>query len=184
MKWGTRICWWIMLSRLQGNNMKIYIGSDHAGYELKEKIKEFLSNLDSYYEVIDRGAFEYDASDDYPDFVRLVADDVANTEGSFGIILGGSGQGEAICANRIKGVRAAVFYSPAVAKGAVDIKGQQSVDPFEIVKLARIHNDANVLSLSVRFLSEDEIKFAIELFLKIEFKSEERHARRIKKLDI
>ncbi len=87
-----------------------------------------------------------------------------------------------MCANRVPGARAAVFYGTVVAKEAIDIKGEKSVDPFEIIKLARIHNDANILSLSVRFLSIDEIKFAIELFLATEFKGEERHTRRIKKL--
>jgi len=75
-----------------------------------------------------------------------------------------------------------VFYGEAVAKEAIDIKGQQSIDPYEIIKLTRIHNDANILSLSIRFLSEDQIKFAIELFLRTEFKGEERHIRRINKL--
>ena len=164
--------------------MKIYIGSDHTGYELKEKLKIYFSELG--HEVDDKGAFKYDADDDYPDFVRPVAEAVAEgpeSEGRRGIILGGSGQGEAMCANRISGARTAVFYGGAVAKEAIDIKGGKSVDPFEIIKLARIHNDANILSLSARFLSEDEIKFAIELFLSTKFEGEERHQRRIKKLN-
>jgi len=162
--------------------MKIYIGTDHTGYELKEKLKKYLSDLGLGYEVEDKGAFKYDADDDYPDFIHPVAEAVAKDEGSRGIIMGGSGQGEAMCANRVPGVRAAVFYSEAVAEGAIDAKGEKSADPFEIVKLARIHNNANILSLSTRFLSEDQIKFAIELFLSTEFKNEERHLRRIKKL--
>lgn len=161
--------------------MKIYIGSDHTGYELKEKLKIYFSELG--YEVDDKGAFKYDADDDYPDFIRSVAEAVVKDKESYGIILGGSGQGEAMCANRISGARTAVFYGGAVAKEAIDIKGGKSVDPFEIIKLARIHNDANILSLSARFLSEDEIKFAIELFLSTKFEGEERHQRRIKKLN-
>lgn len=163
--------------------MKIYIGSDHTGYEIKEKLKAYLAELGLGYEVVDKGAFKYDADDDYPDFIRPVAEAVAAESNSFGILLGGSGQGEAMCANRMKGVRAAVFYSPALPKESIDIKGQKSTDPFEIVKLARIHNNANILSLSVRFLTEDEIKFAVELFLSTKFLNEERHERRIKKLD-
>lgn len=163
--------------------MKIFIGADHAGYELKEKLKIYLSELGLGYEVIDKGAFKYDASNDYPDFARAVAEAVAQDHGSRGIILGGSGQGEAICANRIPGTRAAVFYGEAIPKEAVDIKGEKSVDSFEIIRLARIHNDANILSLGVRFLSEDEIKFAIELFLTTKFLGEERHMRRINKLE-
>ena len=161
--------------------MKIYIGSDHTGYELKEKLKIYFNELG--HEVDDKGAFKYDADDDYPDFIRSVAEAVVKDKESYGIILGGSGQGEAMCANRISGARTAVFYGGAVAKEAIDIKGRKSVDPFEIIKLARIHNDANILSLSVRFLSEDEIKFAIELFLSTKFEGEERHQRRIKKLN-
>lgn len=161
--------------------MKIYIGADHSGYEIKEKLKIYLSELGLGYELIDKGAFEYNKDDDYPDFITEVAKSVASDQGSFGVIIGGSGQGEAMCANRVHGARAAVFYGEAVAEGAIDIKGEKSTDPFEIVKLARVHNDANILSLSVRFLSEDQIKFAIELFLKTEFKNEERHTRRLAK---
>lgn len=160
--------------------MKIYIGSDHTGYKLKEKLKVYFGELG--YKIVDKGALKYDANDDYPDFIKLVAKAVAKDKKSRGVILGGSGQGEAMCANRIKGVRAAVFYGEALAKEAVDIKGTKSVDSFEIIKLARLHNDANILSLSARFLSEDQIKFAIELFLTTKFEKEERHLRRIKKL--
>lgn len=161
--------------------MKIYIGSDHSGYELKEKLKNYLSDLGLGYELIDKGAFKYDPADDYPDFVSEVAKSVVTDKGSFGVIIGGSGQGEAMCANRVKGARAAVFYSEAIAQKEIDIKGGKSNDPYEIVKLARVHNDANILSVSARFLSEDQIKFAIELFLKTEFQSEERHQRRLAK---
>ncbi|OGI67532.1 ribose-5-phosphate isomerase [Candidatus Nomurabacteria bacterium RIFCSPLOWO2_01_FULL_41_12] len=160
--------------------MKIFIGADHAGYELKEKLKVYLSGLG--HEVEDKGAFKYDADDDYPDFVLPVAEAVAKDKESRGIILSGTGQGEAMCANRVPGARAAVFYGQAVAKEAVDIKGVTSIDPFEILKLSRLHNDANILSLSVRFLSDDEIKFAIELFLTTKFSGDERHIRRINKL--
>ena len=109
--------------------MIIHIATDHAGLELKEKVKSYLSKLD--YEVVDHGAFEYDALDDYPDFIFPCAEAVSNDSNSRGIILGGSGQGEAMAANRVKGVRAAVFYN----------------GPDEIIKLSRQHNDANILSL-------------------------------------
>jgi len=161
--------------------MKIYIGSDHTGYELKKELINYFTELG--HELVDKGPFEYDKDDDYPDFIREVAKSVAEESGSFGIIFGGSGQGEAMCANRVPGARAAVFYGEAVAKEAVDIAGNMSADSFEIIKLARVHNDANILSLSTRFLSPDEIKFAIELFLSTQFSGEERHLRRIKKLD-
>jgi ribose 5-phosphate isomerase B len=163
--------------------MKIYIGTDHAGYEIKEKLKKYLAELELGYEVVDKGAFEYDKDDDYPDFIRGVAESVAKDKGSMGIIMGGSGQGEAICANRVKGARAALFYGQVLPKDSVNVEGLKSNDPFEIIKLARAHNDANIISLGVRFLSEDEIKFAIELFLTTKFSGDERHVRRIKKLN-
>ncbi len=163
--------------------MKIYIGSDHAGFELKEKLKVYFTELGLGYEVEDKGSMTYDKDDDYPDFIRPVAEAVAADDKSMGIILGGSGQGEAMAANRVKGARAAVFYSQALPQSAVDVTGKTSIDPFEMVKLAREHNNANILSLGFRFLSEDEMKFAAELFLKTEFKGEERHVRRIAKLD-
>lgn len=161
--------------------MNIYLGADHTGYELKEKLKKYLIDLGLGYQPIDKGAFEYNPEDDYPDFVTEVARNVANDRGSFGIVIGGSGQGEAMCANRVNGIRTAIFYGQMLPKGEVDIKGGHSNDTFEIVKLARIHNNANILSLGVRFITEDEAKFAIELFLKTEFQNEERHLRRLAK---
>ncbi len=142
---------------------KIYIGSDHAGYELKEKLKTYLSGLG--HAVEDKGAYSYDANDDYPDFITPVAEAVAKEEGSFGVVLGGSGQGEAICANRVKGARAALYYGKSI----------------DIVKLAREHNNANILSLGGRFLSDDEAKEALALFLETPFTNDERHVRRINK---
>lgn len=161
--------------------MKIYIGSDHTGYEAKEELKKYFSDLELGYEVVDKGAFKHDAGDDYPDFIMPVAEAVSKDEGSFGVILGGSGQGEAMCANKVKGVRAAIFYGEVAPVGEVDVDGKKSSDPFEIVKLAREHNNANILSLGVRFLSIDEMKFAIELFISTNFSGEERHSRRISK---
>ena len=151
--------------------MKIYIGSDHAGYEFKEKLKVYLAQLG--YEVVDKGAFEFDPADDYPDFVLPVAEAVAKDSKSKGIIFGKSGQGEAICANRVQGIKAIVFYGEL----------KENADTFEIIKLGRVHNDANILSLGAGFLSLDQAKFAVELFLTTEFPGEERHIRRIKKLD-
>lgn len=152
--------------------MKIYIGADHAGYELKEKIKAYLSGLGLGYEVVDKGAFSLDPNDDYPDFIRPVAEAVSESplldnEESFGIIFGGSGEGEAMDANRIEGVRACEYYG----------------GNFDIVKTSREHNNANVLSLGARFMTEDEAKFAVELFLNTKFSGDERHIRRIEKLD-
>jgi ribose 5-phosphate isomerase B len=153
--------------------MKILIASDHAGFELKEKIKIFLK--ESGYEVEDKGAFEYKEGDDYPDFVVPLAKEVSQNPELRGIILGGSGQGEAICANRFPNVRAIVFngqYDPSDGR----------VVPHEIV-LSREHNDSNVLSLGARFLNENEAKEAVEQWLKTPFSGDERHKRRIKKLE-
>ena len=164
--------------------MKIFIGADHVGYEFKEKLKKYLESLSLGYEVEDKGAFKYDKDDDYPDFTTPLAMAVAEgseSEERRGIILVGSGQGEAMCANRIAGARAAVFYGPREAVQAIDVAGRQSKDVFEIIRLAREHNNANILCIGIRFVSPDEAKFAIELFLKTKFSGEERHIRRIKK---
>jgi len=146
--------------------MKIYLATDHAGFELKEKIKAFL--LESNYQVEDFGAFSYDAEDDYPDFIHKAAMAVSNNpEEDRGIVLGGSGQGEAMIANRYKKVRAAVFYG-----GSEDI-----------IKLSREHNNANVLSLGARFIKEEDALGAVKLWLATSFSKEERHQRRINKID-
>jgi len=160
---------------------KIHIGADHAGYELKEYLKKLLEMRE--YEVIDHGADEYDEDDDYPDFIFPVAQNVLIDKDSRGIILGGSGQGEAIAANRLRGIRATLFngqYNPPVN---FDDEAQNDREiPNEIV-LSRQHNDANVLSLGARFLTEEEAKDAVTLWLETEFSGEERHIRRIEKLD-
>lgn len=161
--------------------MKIFIGADHAGYEGKEKLKAFL--VDVGYEVIDKGALNFDKDDDYPDFIRPVAEEVAKDEESRGIIIGGSGFGEAMCANRVRGARALVFYGPMLPKNTVDIEGRESHDPYEIVKLARIHNDANIISFGIRFLTFEEMQEAVRIFLETKFYGDERHVRRIKKID-
>ena len=129
------------------------------------------------------GPSSFDAEDDYPDFIFPAAKAVATGDCERAVIMGGSGQGEAMAANRIKGVRAALFYGPAIAKQAIDAEGNQSDDPYEIVKLSRQHNDANVLSLSGRFLTPDEMKMALRIWFETPFTNLERHERRIKKLD-
>ena len=159
--------------------MNIYLGADHAGYDLKEKIKIYLSDLG--YRVNDLGAFNFVADDDYPDHIKQVAEAVAKEEGSFGVIIGGSGQGEAMCANRTTGVRAAVFYGPKEPISAIEIEGTKSSDSFKMVELERMHNNANILSIGARFVTEDEAKFACEVFLNTKFREVERHIRRIKK---
>lgn len=159
--------------------MKIYIAADHAGYELKETIKGFLSAAG--HDVVDKGAFEHSTNDDYPDFITPCARAVASEQGSFGIVFGGSGQGEAMAANKVPGIRCALFYGRAMAKEAVDIDGRTSDDPYEILRMTRLHNNANVLSVSARFTTTDETKDAVRIWLETPFSNDERHIRRINK---
>lgn len=161
--------------------MKIFLASDHTGFEIKEKVKEFLQVKN--YEVVDCGAYAYNPEDDYPDFMAKAAAGVAaDPENSFGIIFGGSGQGEAMVANKFKGVRCALFYSKEAPTEAVDIKGTASTDPFEILKLTKQHNHANMLSIGVRFLKEEDIFRAIEIWLATGVSNEPRHLQRIEKI--
>lgn len=154
--------------------MKIYIGADHAGFELKERLHRLLEG--DGHEVIDKGAFVYKDDDDYPDFVLPVAREVArDPEHLRGIIIGGSGHGEAIAANRFRGVRAVVFngqYRPPDGREVPD----------EIV-LSREHNNSNILSLGARFLSIEEAREAVGKWLSTQFFGDDRHVRRLRKID-
>lgn len=147
--------------------MHIILASDHAGFELKAQLADFLRRELSL-EPEDYGAHTYDPDDDYTEYVTLAARAVAHSDGTTrAVVLGGSGQGEAIAANRVAGVRAAVYYG-----GSLDI-----------VRLSREHNDANILSLGARFVSEDEAQEAVRLWLATPFSDEERHVRRNDALD-
>ena len=143
---------------------KVFLGTDHAGFELKEHVKKHLLKLGM--EVEDLGAHKLDPKDDYPDFIVPVAKKVSKSPNSRGIVFGASGQGEAVAANKIKGIRAALYYGGNL----------------EIVKLSRMHNDANILSLGARFLTKEEAAEAIDLWLKTGFSNEPRHIKRIKKI--
>ena len=145
--------------------MKIYIAGDHAGFKLKEKLKPWLEKQG--HRVIDMGPFKLNPKDDYPDFVIPLAKKVSRDKKSRGIIMAGSGQGEVIAANRVKGARAALFYGGNV----------------KILKLSRAHNDSNILSLGSRFLKENEIKKAITIWLTAPFSNAARHKRRLAKAD-
>ena len=161
--------------------MIIALATDHAGFE---QLKELQLYLESAGHVCKNfGPTSLVPDDDYPDFVVPAAKAVASGECQMGIILGGSGQGEAMAANRVKAVRCAVFYGPAVPRKVVDIAGRTSHDPYEIVRLSRTHNDANMLSLAARFVSLEDMKQVIKLWLDTPFSGEERHKRRIAKLD-
>ncbi len=150
--------------------MKIFFASDHAGFALKEKLVPFVEGLG--YEVEDMGPEELVVTDDYPDTVSKAAMEVSkNPEDTYAIILGASGQGEAIVANRFPQVRAVVFY------------GMPENSELNILTLSREHNDANVLSLGARFLSEDDAREAVQTWLDTPFPGEDRHVRRIKKIE-
>lgn len=144
--------------------MKVYLAADHAGFELKEKVKEYLQK--NGYEVEDYGAFQFDKADDYPDFISKAAVGVSKDPLSKGIVFGKSGAGECMVANKIKGVRAFLGINK------------------ENVKLAREHNDANVLSLGSAFVTEEQAPELVKLFLETPFSNEERHKRRINKIKI
>lgn len=152
---------------------KVLIASDHAGFDLKEKLKPFIASLG--YEIEDLGASWLSPDDDYPDYVIPLAKKISENSELKGIVLGGSGQGEAMAANRFKGVRAVVF------NGQYEPKDGRPI-PREI-HLSRDHNDANVLSLGARFLNQEEAEVAVREWLQTPFSGDERHVRRIKKID-
>ncbi|OGJ01586.1 hypothetical protein A3G98_02445 [Candidatus Nomurabacteria bacterium RIFCSPLOWO2_12_FULL_37_8] len=153
--------------------MKIYIGTDHAGYGLKEKL--LLSLKGQEYEVIDKGAYEYNEHDDYPDFVIPVARAVSkDSNNAKGIIIGATGQGEAITANKFPNVRAVVYYGKS--ESVVD-------DEADVIIRSRQHNDANILYLGARYLTEEEMMNVVNLWLKTSYSGDERHVRRLGKID-
>ena len=145
--------------------MRILIGGDHAGFALKNELRDYLSGIG--HEVVDKGPFAFDETDDYPDYVMPLARDIEEGKADRGIVIGGSGEGEAMAANRFTGVRAVVYYG----------------GPLDIIRLSREHNDATVLSLGARFLSADEAKQAVDLWLATPFPRDERHVRRLHKLN-
>jgi ribose 5-phosphate isomerase B len=139
--------------------MRVHLGSDHAGLELKEHLLRWLADHD--HEPVDHGPFVYDAQDDYPVFCLRAAAAVADEAGSLGVVIGGSGNGEQIAANKVRGVRAALAWNQDTAR------------------LAREHNDANVLSVGGRMHSVEEMTRFVEVFLATPYSGEERHTRRI-----
>lgn len=139
--------------------MRVYLGSDHAGYELKNHLVEWLTAYG--HEPVDCGPHIFDAQDDYPPFCLRAAERTVADEGSLGIVIGGSGNGEQIAANKVKGARAALAWSE------------------ETARLGREHNNANVLSIGARMHTLDEATRFVEVFLDTPYSGEERHTRRI-----
>lgn len=152
----------------------LYIAADHAGFDLKEELKPFLQELG--YTVEDCGAYALDTDDDYPDVVGPCVQKVASDSGSFGIVIGASGQGEAMAANRVPGIRAAVYYG-AARLSQTDADGVER----DMITSVRSHNDANILSLGARFISAEEAKDAVRTFLETAASTQERHVRRVHK---
>ena len=142
--------------------MRIHIGSDHAGLEFKNELIEHL--VSQGHDVTDHGPYEYDALDDYPDFCIPTARAVSKDPTSLGIVLGGSGNGEQIAANKVKGIRAALVWS------------------IETAKLAREHNNANVISVGQRLHDSQFVKDLIDTFIATPFPGDDRHVRRIEKI--
>jgi ribose 5-phosphate isomerase B len=139
--------------------MRVHLGSDHAGFELKAAVAARLEELG--HEVVDHGAASFDGEDDYPPYVLTAASAVVADAGSLGVVIGGSGNGEAIAANKVPGVRAALVWTE------------------ETARLGRQHNDANVISLGARqYATADAVRFA-EIFVETPFSNEPRHRRRI-----
>ena len=142
--------------------MRVYLGSDHAGFELKAHLLKQLAAKG--YEVIDVGPPEYDPDDDYPAYCLATGEHAVSDPGGLGVVIGGSGNGEQIAANKVDGVRAALAWNP------------------ETARLARQHNDANVVAVGARQHSLDEATALVEAFLETPFSQDPRHARRIAQL--
>jgi len=141
---------------------KIYIASDHAGLEVKEKLKKYLQS--KKYDFNDLGPYTYEKNDDYPDYAFKVAQLVSKNNNSNGILICGTGGGTAIAANKVKGIRAVEAYDKYSAK------------------MSKEHNNSNILTLGARNLSLDRIMKIIIIWLKTPFSNQERHIRRIKKI--
>ena len=161
--------------------MTVALATDHAGFEQLKELEAFLESLG--HKCHNFGPFSLKPDDDYPDFIFPAAKTVASGGCERGIIIGRSGQGEAMAANRVKGVRCAVYYGPAVARKVVDAHGRTSHNPLEVVRLSREHNDSNMLSLGASFISLKDIKNVVKLWLETPFSGENRHQRRNQKLD-
>ena len=167
--------------------MKVYLASDHAGFELKKELLTFIPTLpvaegQDAYEVEDCGALELDPNDDYPQYIAIAArglsrDETGGLEAA-AIIIGASGQGEAMVANRFAGVRCALYYGEA-AGDQTDMSGVH----LDILASTRQHNHANALSLGARFISIDQAKEAVRIWLSTPFSQEERHVRRVDHID-
>ncbi len=160
--------------------MKVYFAADHAGFALKEALMASVQKAE--FEIEDCGAFTFDKDDDYPGFIaaaaRALSRDASAGLDSRAIVIGASGQGEAIVANRFKSVRCALYYGPA-GTNQTDVGGKE----LDMLSSTREHNNANALSLGARFLDANEASKVVVDWLKKPFSGEERHLRRIGQID-
>lgn len=161
--------------------MKLALTTDHTGIELLKQLQVHLESAG--HQCTNFGPASLNSDDDYPDYIVPAVRAVAEGGQEAAIIVGGSGQGEAMVANRFKGVRAAVYYGPAKPVGAIEAEGTSATDEFEILRLSRKHNNANVLSLAARFLTPETAIAATDLWLATSYEAVERHQRRIEKID-
>jgi len=160
--------------------MTIYLASDHAGFELKKELIDYLNSKG--FETQDLGPSHYDETDDYPDFIFPCALRVAQGKpDDAGIVIGGSGQGEAMVANKVKGIRAVVYYGNPSTGTSAELSRMSSGS--DIIRLSKEHNNANILALGARFLTTKEAIEAVDLWLSTKFTGEERHIRRIEKIN-
>jgi ribose 5-phosphate isomerase B len=153
--------------------MKIVIASDHAGFELKQYIKESLKDFG--FDTVDMGPEVYDENDDYPIYIKRVAEYISqnnNPDEYRGIVIGGSGQGENICANKFKKVRSVLIY------------GNDTELNTTIAKLSRQHNNANVISFGARFIEQGDAFHVLKYWLEEKFTGDPRHVRRLSKLEL
>lgn len=160
---------------------KIALTTDHAGFDQIKQLQEYLTRMG--YECVYYGPQKLEVGDDYPDFIRPAAEAVVKGEVEAGIIMGGSGQGEAMVANRVPGVRCAVFYGTAAALSTIDAEGRMAADQYENLRLSRQHNNANMLSLAARFVDQAALEKAADVWLETPFSDVERHIRRVEKID-
>ena len=160
---------------------KVGLTTDHAGFEQIKQLREYLTAMG--YECIYYGPATLSMGDDYPDYVRPAALALAKGEVDMAVIMGGSGQGEAMVANRVPGVRCALYYGPAAALSTIDAEGRMAADQYENLRLSRQHNNANMLSVAARFVSQPDIEKAVDVWLETTFSGTERHVRRVAKID-
>lgn len=161
--------------------MKIGLTTDHAGFDKIKLLQEYLIRMG--HECVYYGPETLDMADDYPDYIHPAAEALAKGDVEVAVAMGGNGQGEAIVANRVPGVRCAVYYGPATALDTLDAEGRLAADQYENLRLTRQHDHTNMLSIGARFVAQPDIEKAVDTWLATPFSDIERHNRRVEKID-